>query len=142
MQPAVVSRLITFLTAVPSSHPPVRQRRLRAVDALPAEWRGTRLSSDICLADGDDWDPSSICPGSDPGTLPLTWPWSRAQQSISAGCLAGNTPCAADTDCCSGVCTMHGRCGCFDPGHLCPSDSYCCGGVCREHRCQSAADPA
>lgn len=60
----------------------------------------------------------------------------RAQVTASpAACLPGDAPCAGDDACCSGVCTMHGRCGCFDTGHLCPDDGYCCGGVCLNHRC-------
>jgi hypothetical protein len=51
------------------------------------------------------------------------------------GCLAGDAACTGDDDCCSGVCTMHGRCGCFDTGHLCPNDGYCCSGSCVNHRC-------
>jgi hypothetical protein len=50
-------------------------------------------------------------------------------------CLSGDDVCASDADCCSGVCTMHGRCGCFDVGHLCPNDGYCCSGNCQNHRC-------
>ncbi|MGH2534573.1 MAG: hypothetical protein ACRDJW_20100 [Thermomicrobiales bacterium] len=54
----------------------------------------------------------------------------------SAVCLPGDAPCAIDAACCSGVCTMHGRCGCFDAGHLCPDDGYCCSGACLNHRCR------
>lgn len=60
----------------------------------------------------------------------------RAAQADAQACLPGDSACASDYACCSGVCTMHGRCGCFDRGHLCPGDGFCCSGVCREHRCR------
>jgi hypothetical protein len=50
-------------------------------------------------------------------------------------CLSGDAACASDDDCCSGICTMNGRCACFDAGHLCPSDGFCCSGNCQNHRC-------
>jgi hypothetical protein len=59
-----------------------------------------------------------------------------AQRAAVAACLPGEAPCTIDDACCSGVCTMHGRCGCFDAGHLCPDDGYCCGGSCLNHRCR------
>lgn len=54
---------------------------------------------------------------------------------VGPDCFPGNSPCDRDAACCSGVCTMHGRCGCFETGHLCPGDGFCCGGACVNGRC-------
>jgi hypothetical protein len=80
-------------------------------------------------------DPTAICPG----TLDHAIIATRLLQSLPAtahsGCAPGNAPCEHDDACCSGVCTMHGRCGCFETGHLCPDDGYCCNGSCVNGRC-------
>jgi hypothetical protein len=84
----------------------------------------------VCVDDGA----GEICPGSVDHAAIAT----RLIQALGPtrpGCLSGDAPCDRDDACCSGVCTMQGRCACFAAGHLCPSDGYCCGGVCRNGRC-------
>lgn len=73
-----------------------------------------------------------------PGTLDHAGIASRLLQKLpvpQTDCAPGDAPCDHDDACCSGICTMHGRCGCFAPGHLCPGDGYCCNGHCVNGRC-------
>jgi hypothetical protein len=80
-------------------------------------------------------DARTICPGALDHSAIASQLLHALPANSNTNCLPGNTPCDRDDVCCSGVCTMHGRCGCFETGHLCPSDGYCCGGSCVNGRC-------
>lgn len=138
VQTTVLGWFVKRLTLMPGPAAPGRQRRLRPGDHAAAS-PGTRGSVEICPLSGADWEALGLCPEVGQAVSSTAWPRSRAPHPVASGCLAGNARCDQDADCCSGVCTMHRRCGCFDFGHLCPSDGYCCSGVCHEHRCQPAA---
>jgi hypothetical protein len=87
-------------------------------------------AASVCIEDARD----PICPGGLNHAAFADY-LMRSLTPSPAGCLPGDASCNRDDVCCSGICTMHGRCACFDAGHLCPGDGYCCGGVCRDGRC-------
>ena len=104
-----------------------------AVSGIPTGFSPSFTSPASAGACFDD-AASPICPGAiDHAAIAIRL--LNALDPAHPGCLAGDASCRRDETCCSGICTMHGRCACFDAGHLCPSDGYCCGGVCRNGRC-------
>jgi hypothetical protein len=82
-----------------------------------------------------DGESAPICLGSIDHVANATSLMRSLAIGTNSGCLAGDSPCERDETCCSGVCTMHGRCGCFETSHLCPGDGFCCGGSCVNGRC-------
>jgi hypothetical protein len=64
------------------------------------------------------------------------------QPGEACACKRDGKPCAADAQCCSGVCNRRsGKCICLTGGKPCAADANCCSGVCnrRTGTCVSKA---
>src|SRR5262249_43668941 len=52
-------------------------------------------------------------------------------------CVADDSPCSHDEECCSNLCASDGACGlpvnsCLEDNAACSSDGECCSGVCAD----------